>query len=220
MLMIDKNSKTGALVSFSFHLFILFLYMINIKEIPQEKLIEPIKISLKELELPTIKSYSKAKEVETIQNSEVKKISEPLEKKIVQPPLKEETAPLKESILEEIKSQEIVSNEKIVTKTDPIEPDFDSAEFEKTNFKSIRDAILKNLQYPNSAKRMKIQGSVEVTLVIDPNGKLIDIYLEKSSGYEILDNSAIKAATKLYLEALPIPKIVTKVTLPINFVID
>ena len=97
---------------------------------------------------------------------------------------------------------------------------FVSAEFEKTNFKSIRDAILKNLQYPNSAKRMKIQGSVEVTLVIDPNGKLIDIYLEKSSGYEILDNSAIKAATKLYLEALAIPQIVTKVTLPINFVID
>ena len=67
---------------------------------------------------------------------------------------------------------------------------------------------------------MGIQGCVEVTLIIDSNGKLLDVILEKSSGHEVLDKSAIKAAGELYAQALPIPQIISRVTLPINFALN
>ena len=92
--------------------------------------------------------------------------------------------------------------------------------FTETSFHSIRDKVLEKLKYPPIAKRMKQAGVVEVLLVIDTNGKLIEVTIHKSSGYKLLDSSAMSAASELSAQTLPIPQKNSKVILPIYFVLD
>jgi TonB family protein len=50
--------------------------------------------------------------------------------------------------------------------------------------------------YPAAAKRMRQQGSVLLKITIDGMGSVINIEIEKSSGYVLLDNAAIEAVKK------------------------
>ncbi|MDD2567426.1 MAG: energy transducer TonB, partial [Thiovulaceae bacterium] len=93
-------------------------------------------------------------------------------------------------------------------------------EFVKTNFEIIRDMVLANLKYPNMAKRMGQTGIVELILVIDTSGKLLEVMLQKSSGYKLLDKSALQAATRLSEAILPNPQAVSRVVLPVAFALN
>jgi len=93
-------------------------------------------------------------------------------------------------------------------------------EFIETNFEVIRSMVLENLKYPRLAKRMQQTGIVELLLVIDEQGKLIDISLENSSGYKLLDKSALKAAEYLAEMTLPVPKSTSKILLPVAFALN
>lgn len=123
-----------------------------------------------------------------------------------------------ESAKNEVLMQSIKQKDEQVKQTGISEEE--TQEFIKTNFQSIRDKVLDNLKYPNIARRMGQSGVVELVLVIDTNGKLLDILCPKSSGHQILDNSALEAAKKLASEVLPSPKVVTKITLPIKFALN
>ena len=48
-------------------------------------------------------------------------------------------------------------------------------------------------EYPSSAERMQQEGQVVLGYQIDPQGRVIDQRVDKSSGYAILDNAAAKA---------------------------
>lgn len=90
-------------------------------------------------------------------------------------------------------------------------------EFTTTNFSSIRDMATKNLIYPNRAQKMGWCGTTEVKIVIDTNGKLLEATIKKSSGRELLDNSALESVLALKGEILPKPKRVSTLILPISF---
>ncbi len=50
--------------------------------------------------------------------------------------------------------------------------------------------------YPLSAKRRGQQGIVALKLLVQPTGKIANIQLEKSSGFAVLDQSAMSAVKK------------------------
>ncbi|MDD5157159.1 energy transducer TonB [Sulfurimonas sp.] len=109
----------------------------------------------------------------------------------------------------------------ITKKSEPITPKQiqkeQDDEFMTTNFSSIRDMATKNLYYPNRAQKMGWGGTTEIKMIIDTNGKLLDATINKSSGRELLDNSALESVLSLKDEILPKPKKVTTLILPISF---
>ncbi|QOG12788.1 energy transducer TonB [Arcobacter sp. FWKO B] len=117
--------------------------------------------------------------------------------------------PAKEVAVEETKSivmpQPALSNEQI------------SQAFVQTNFTIIRDMVLKNLIYPNMAKRMGHTGVVEMTLVIDTNGKLLKYFISKSSDSKLLDKAAIDSVEKVAYVEFPKPEVQSTIILPVSF---
>ncbi len=82
----------------------------------------------------------------------------------------------------------------------------------------IREAIRKNLFYPKMAKRLRIQGVVKVTFVVQKNGNITDIRI-LNSPKNLLKKGAIKTIESTFLE--PIPKELDKnsidIVMPIEF---
>lgn len=54
-----------------------------------------------------------------------------------------------------------------------------------------------NFVYPKLAQRKNWQGKVILTLHVSPSGKIENIYLATSSGYNVLDNAAIASLYKV-----------------------
>jgi TonB family protein len=48
--------------------------------------------------------------------------------------------------------------------------------------------------YPEEAEKAKIEGTVYIKALIDSEGKVVEAKVGKSSGHELLDKSAVKAA--------------------------
>ena len=57
-------------------------------------------------------------------------------------------------------------------------------------------------RYPKVALRRGIEGTVELKLILLPNGEVLRIEILKSSGSSILDNSALSAAKKWQFSSL------------------
>jgi protein TonB len=236
MLIADKNSIKGVSVSLLLHLLIAFafFYTLESKSVLKEEPPRLISISLSSFELPVVQKPQESEPERVVQKQEVEKVvQKSLEKRveeIVQNRVVESAAAVQETIIKEstahlqesinLKETQNMAEFKVEEKKVAPNMELVEKEFAKTNFQSIRDKVLANLKYPHIAKRMGMKGCVEVTLVIDPDGKLLDIVLEKSSGHDILDKSAIKAAGELYTQALPMPQIISRVTLPINFALN
>lgn len=225
MTMTDKNGIKSFFISLSLHFIVTaaFFYLIDGKSIVKKELAKPIVISLKSFELPIASKPQKSEiSKEIIKKQEVKKSVEKMTEQNIHAqgiaPLQEVLKPTQEEFIEENKEIALTQNDTLPA-VDNTTKSIESMqnEFIKTNFHSIRNKVLANLKYPNRAKRMGLEGYVEVALVIDTSGKLLDVVLEKSSGYEVLDNSAIKAVGELYTHTLPIPQIISRVTLPIHF---
>ena len=92
-----------------------------------------------------------------------------------------------------------------------------SAQFVQTNFTIIRDMVLRNLIYPNIARRMGQTGVVEMTLVIDSQGKLREYFISKSSDHSALDTAALRAVERVAQADFPKPKTTSTIILPIGF---
>ncbi|PNV83435.1 MAG: hypothetical protein C0627_04860 [Sulfurimonas sp.] len=238
MLAANKNSINGFSISFVLHVlavYALFYAAETKSDFVKESAQKVISISLGSFEVPqeVVQKIEKPKPIEKKAEAPKKavvkkpavekkkpKIAEPkkIEQKIeaVEPVKVAEAKPL----------QDDSSQEKFEVKEEPVEKNVAQSvevlqeEYEKTNFQSIRDMVLANLKYPNNARRMGLHGTVELVLVIDTNGKLLDVILQKSSGHALLDKSALKSADKLCKKTLPAPQRVSRVTLPIYFALN
>ncbi|GEM_PF-4051338 len=61
---------------------------------------------------------------------------------------------------------------------------------------ALSKAIAAKKRYPRSARRHKLQGHVEVRVVIQQSGKISHLSIAKSSGHKSLDQAALKAVRK------------------------
>ncbi len=76
----------------------------------------------------------------------------------------------------------------------------DSSPVGPSTLSLIEGAIKKNLRYPPQARKRGITGRVELHIVVDSQGRLIECTVQSSSGSPILD----EAATKLLKSIFPL----------------
>ncbi|MBA4390355.1 MAG: hypothetical protein C0399_05400 [Syntrophus sp. (in: bacteria)] len=63
----------------------------------------------------------------------------------------------------------------------------------------IRDAVMKNIRYPERARRMGFEGKTVLSFIVLENGATSDIKVHKSSGYRLLDESAKEAVAETHI---------------------
>ena len=183
-------------------------------ELPKQNVVEPIK--------PIQKPKPIEKKIEKVKPKPIEKIK-PIEKTKPLIPIKPLEKPIEKP--QEIEKVEISQPiQKKISKSDEqkqIEKEqkrkAHEQNFVRTNFAIIRDKVLNNLIYPNIARRMGWVGVVELAIIIDTNGKLLDAYIHKSSNRKLLDDAALDAAILLKNDILPKPKTVLKIILPVSF---
>jgi len=84
---------------------------------------------------------------------------------------------------------------------------------QKDYYALITAAIEKAKTYPFFARKKKIEGTVIAAFRINAKGYPQDINIRKSSGFEILDSTAIK----IVIKAAPFPHVAEPVEIPITF---
>ena len=84
------------------------------------------------------------------------------------------------------------------------------------DFSKVIAAVKKHKSYPNNARRMKHQGVVEVRFLLKTDGRIDELKVTKSSGFESLDNGALENVKKASSE-FPKPKEARYLRFPIAF---
>jgi protein TonB len=153
----------------------------------------------------------------------VKPIAKPI-KEAVKEPVTKPIEPVVEQLVEPITQPSIKEQEPIVSNTTQtpaeeivVSKEVVAKDFVETNFTVIRDMVLKNLVYPKSAQRMNQTGVVELTLVIDPQGKLIEYFVSKNSNFKALDKAALQSVEKTANALFPKPQTTSTIVLPVSF---
>ncbi len=83
------------------------------------------------------------------------------------------------------------------------------------NFYYVKQLITSNLVYPAVARRMKWQGTVEVSFRVLLTGNVENIRVLTSSGYSLLDKNVI--ATIESVQPFPPPPVAAEFTMPIKY---
>lgn len=90
-----------------------------------------------------------------------------------------------------------------------------SAGYIKGNYEYIKKRVKQYLVYSPQAKRMGIQGMVAVAFTIQQDGGVRDVAVSKSSGYALLDESALEAVRRAAPFAPPPEP--ARVIMPVQF---
>lgn len=90
-----------------------------------------------------------------------------------------------------------------------------SAGYLKGNYEYIKKRVRQYLVYNPQAKRMGIQGMVTVSFTIQQDGRVRDVAVSKSSGYPLLDESALEAVRSAAPFAAPPEP--ARVIMPVQF---
>jgi len=90
-----------------------------------------------------------------------------------------------------------------------------SAGYLKGNYEYIKKRVRQYLVYSPQAKRMGIQGMVTVSFTIQQDGRVRDVAVSKSSGYSLLDESALEAVRSAAPFAAPPES--ARVIMPVQF---
>ncbi|MCX5805438.1 MAG: energy transducer TonB [Proteobacteria bacterium] len=61
----------------------------------------------------------------------------------------------------------------------------------------VREAVMKNLKYPEKARRFGWEGKVILSFIINESGSVRDVKIVKSSGIQMLDEAAKDALTRV-----------------------
>lgn len=61
----------------------------------------------------------------------------------------------------------------------------------------LMEFIMMNMKYPESAIKAKQQGRAIVGFVVRKDGTVSDVYIEKSTGYDVLDNEAMRVVKSM-----------------------
>ncbi|OPY66170.1 MAG: Gram-negative bacterial tonB protein [Syntrophorhabdus sp. PtaU1.Bin050] len=68
------------------------------------------------------------------------------------------------------------------------------------DFNYIRDTIIKNVRYPEKARRIGAEGKVLLSFVVLENGSTGDVKVLKGSGFSLLDESAKEAVVRTTIQ--------------------
>ena len=63
--------------------------------------------------------------------------------------------------------------------------------------KAMMEFLMMNMKYPESAVKAKQQGKAVVGFVVGKDGTVSDVYIEKSTGYDVLDNEAMRVVKSM-----------------------
>jgi protein TonB len=85
----------------------------------------------------------------------------------------------------------------------------------KEHFTYIRDLITKQLVYPPMARKMRWSGKVIVAFTIVEDGTIHGIRVAETSGFPILDKSAMETVRSV--APFPKPPVRAEIVVPINF---
>ena len=85
----------------------------------------------------------------------------------------------------------------------------------KEHFEYIKNLIQKNLVYPARARRMGWQGRTVISFTILENGRVQNIKILNSSGYNLLDDNVMETITKV--EPFPKPPVRAELKFPITY---
>jgi protein TonB len=66
--------------------------------------------------------------------------------------------------------------------------------------RSVIDLFSQRLNYPAIARRKGWQGTVTLRLLIEPDGRISRLHVDRTSGYPVLDRAAVKS---LQLASVP-----------------
>lgn len=89
------------------------------------------------------------------------------------------------------------------------------AAYLREHFVYIRDLIMKNLKYPEVARKLGWKGAVTVSFVVLESGTVHNIRVVKSSGHDILDKAVVKTVHET--QPFPKPPVKAELTIPIVF---
>ncbi len=94
----------------------------------------------------------------------------------------------------------------------------ENEEYIKLNKAKVREAIAKYQVYPPLAKKLGLEGICVISFKLYPNGGINETKIIKSSGFSILDKSALKSLEDAAPE-LPKPNKPVVIIIPIEYVI-
>ncbi|MFN3870873.1 MAG: TonB family protein [Aquificaceae bacterium] len=80
----------------------------------------------------------------------------------------------------------------------------------------ISSIVQKHISYPPLARRMGWEGRVVVRFTLTSEGKLENVHIEKSSGYDLLDKNAMETVKRV-AHLFPKPPVDVVVKLPVNY---
>ena len=63
--------------------------------------------------------------------------------------------------------------------------------------KAMMEFLMMNMKYPESAVKAKQQGKAVVGFVVKKDGTVSDVYIVKSTGYDVLDNEAMRVVKSM-----------------------
>lgn len=92
---------------------------------------------------------------------------------------------------ETITSTELIEN---IIPIEPTGPDIETIEYRKLEVKP-KPITLPMPEYPEIAKKAGIEGKTVVKMLVDTTGSVIAVEIIKSSGNQLLDESAVKSAS-------------------------
>ena len=91
----------------------------------------------------------------------------------------------------------------------------DSTPNKSYDFEFVRKLIVKNLNFPATARRKGFSGKIVVTFHLKEDGQATDIALVESSGHDILDSTVVATIGKI--SPFPRPEAAAQIILPIVF---
>ncbi len=91
-------------------------------------------------------------------------------------------------------------------------------EFLDAHLGEIRLLLLQHLKYPSNARRLKMQGEVRVSFLLNADGSVENIKVVQSSGFDILDEDAIRLIEKT-ASLFPKPTKQVRINAPLGYVL-
>lgn len=88
-------------------------------------------------------------------------------------------------------------------------------QYNRDHFRYIQQLIASKAKYPRAARARNQEGTLVVSFIVMPDGKINHLRVVKSSGYELLDQNALESVQK----AAPFPKppVMAELRVPISY---
>lgn len=214
-------------------------WMLHYKE-PQKPKVVPLTIvtvaqpQKPQLPEPKVEQKEQPKPIEKpvvvpMPNVITKPVTKPTEQmipKALPKPVEQPIVKQQETVKEQTKVEQKVEpkvEQKIVQKQVPPAPTVDTKKVQNAYLAYVRQSAEKLKTYPKNAKRLSQTGVAYVHFIILADGTITQISLQKSSGFELLDDAAIKIISTL-AKVKPIPKELNQekydIVLPIDYSLE